>query len=131
MRTPGGMASRIESPPPRFTRRTATVTISAPERSIAARVSSPFLYLPVPTIRRELNVFPASSKLSTLTSPHEGDDLDLIALREHALFPLLAAHDLEVHFNRDALALDRELLDQRFDRRTRFDPPRIAVDGDG
>ncbi len=37
----------------RFTRRTATVTISAPDASIAACVSRPSLYLPVPTISRD------------------------------------------------------------------------------
>jgi len=38
---------------PMFTRRTATVTISAPEASMAARVSAKSLYLPVPTSKRE------------------------------------------------------------------------------
>ena len=37
----------------RLTRRTATVTISAPEASMAAWVSAPSLYFPVPTIRRD------------------------------------------------------------------------------
>jgi len=37
-----------------LTRRTATVTISAPLSSIAARVSAKSRYLPVPTIRRDL-----------------------------------------------------------------------------
>ena len=36
-----------------FTRRTATVTISAPDASTAAAFSSRLLYLPVPTISRE------------------------------------------------------------------------------
>ena len=43
-----------------FTRRTATVTISAPEASTAAAFSSKLLYLPVPTIRREVKVRPAT-----------------------------------------------------------------------
>src|SRR5690242_12075098 len=43
----------------RFTRRTATVTISAPLASIARAVSWPDLYLPVPTIKRERNERPA------------------------------------------------------------------------
>jgi hypothetical protein len=38
---------------PMFVRRIATVTISAPEASIARRVSSKSRYLPVPTSRRE------------------------------------------------------------------------------
>jgi len=36
-----------------FTRRTATVTISAPLASSAARVCAKSLYLPVPTSKRE------------------------------------------------------------------------------
>ena len=49
-----------------FTRRTATVTISAPEASTAAAFSSKLLYLPVPTIRREVKVRPATVQVSAL-----------------------------------------------------------------
>ena len=45
-----------------LTRRTATVTISAPLSSTALRVSAKSLYLPVPTMRRDLKVLPASLK---------------------------------------------------------------------
>ena len=48
----------------RFTRRTATVTISAPEASMARAVSCPERYFPVPTIRRERNCLPAMMKES-------------------------------------------------------------------
>ena len=44
-----------------FTRRTATVTISAPDASTAAAFSSKLLYLPVPTISRELKVRPGDA----------------------------------------------------------------------
>src|SRR5438046_924920 len=61
------MKSRRESlPRSRFTRRTATVTISAPEAAIACRVCSPFLYLPVPTMRRELKARPAITNSSII-----------------------------------------------------------------
>jgi hypothetical protein len=43
-----------------LTRRTATVTISAPDASTAAAFSSKLLYLPVPTISREVKVRPAT-----------------------------------------------------------------------
>ena len=43
-----------------FTRRTATVTISAPDASTAAAFCAKSLYLPVPTISRELKVRPAT-----------------------------------------------------------------------
>ena len=48
-----------------LTRRTATVTISAPEATMASRVSAKSLYLPVPTIRRERKRRPATSKVSS------------------------------------------------------------------
>src|SRR4029077_16056843 len=44
-----------------FTRRTATVTISAPLSSTAALVSAKSRYLPVPTISRDLNFIPPNS----------------------------------------------------------------------
>jgi hypothetical protein len=40
-------------------RRIATVTIPAPEASMAARVSAKSLYLPVPTSKRERYAVPA------------------------------------------------------------------------
>src|SRR6185503_11967909 len=50
-----------------LTRRTATVTISAPEASTAAAFSSRLLYLPVPTISREVKVRPATVQVSDCT----------------------------------------------------------------
>src|SRR6185312_13308637 len=50
------------------TRRTATVTISAPEASIASLVSGPSLYFPVPTINRDPNVRPAITNSLMLPS---------------------------------------------------------------
>ena len=49
-------------------RRTATVTISAPDASMARAVSAKSLYLPVPTIRRERKVLPATVQLSSATA---------------------------------------------------------------
>ncbi|MNT93913.1 hypothetical protein D3C72_2354920 [compost metagenome] len=52
----GGMKSSKFGSPfswPIFTRRMVTVTISAPLSSMANRVSSKSLYLPVPTSRRD------------------------------------------------------------------------------
>ena len=53
----------------RFTRRTATVTISAPDASMAAAVSSKLLYLPVPTTRRERKLRPATVQVSAAWYP--------------------------------------------------------------
>ena len=50
-----------------FTLLTATVTISAPESLIAFAHSDMLLYLPVPTINRELNFFFAIINLLLFT----------------------------------------------------------------
>ncbi len=50
-----------------FTRRTATVMISAPEASSAAAFCAKSLYLPVPTISRDRKVRPATVQLSSST----------------------------------------------------------------
>ena len=55
------MKSSSDSPcPGRLTRRTATVTISAPDASMASRMFSNDGYLPVPTMSRDLNSLPPS-----------------------------------------------------------------------
>ena len=48
-----------------LTRRTATVTISAPDASTAAAFCAKSLYLPVPTISRERKVRPATVQVSS------------------------------------------------------------------
>src|SRR5215203_3634330 len=74
----------------RSTRRTATVTTSAPDASIARIMSAFEAYLPVPTIRREWNSFPpmmrgATSRAFSIATPISAatdkvDDLQYIAL---------------------------------------------------
>src|SRR4028119_1254149 len=96
-----------------LTRRTATVTISAPDASRAAAFCSNDLYLPVPTIRRERNVRPAtvqlSSSMCTCPSPRansasadEGDDLEIVAVLDRDGREGRARDDLEVALDRDA-----------------------------
>src|SRR5947207_287056 len=64
-----------------LTRRTATVTISAPEASCACTITALEGYLPVPTMRRDVKVRPARTKASiALASTHEVHDLDLVAV---------------------------------------------------
>src|SRR6266700_7329486 len=48
----------------RLTRRTATVTMSAPEAAWARAISGKLRYFPVPTMRRERNARPAMTRLS-------------------------------------------------------------------
>src|SRR3954470_20740749 len=87
-----------------LTRRTATVTISAPDASTAAAFCSNDLYLPVPTISREPKLRPATAPSSAMnsTSAHESDDLEIVAILDLHLREGRSRHDLEV-------ALDRPL----------------------
>ena len=52
-----------------FTRRTATVIISAPDASCALTMTAGDEYLPVPTMSREENVLSAMVKLSMIRRP--------------------------------------------------------------
>ena len=67
-----------------FTRRTATVTMSAPEASCACAITACDGYLPVPTISRDVNVRPAIDEGGPdhrrLPAADEVDDLDLVAV---------------------------------------------------
>src|SRR5690348_4366214 len=90
------MWSRIDSPVPgTFTRRTATVMISAPEASCASRIAAIDENLPVPTMSRDVNSLPPSTRLvSDMTPPslarpiarsaaaHRPNDLDPITVLE-------------------------------------------------
>src|SRR5713101_6966288 len=129
----GSTKSRRDSPcPGRLTRRTATVTISAPEASMASRMFSNDGYFPVPTIRRDLNSFPPShsdvsyimTPLRVLPSPyplprgergsgvlaasHWMDDLDLVPVRQHRLGVAGPLGHLAVQGYRGELAADFE-----------------------
>src|SRR4029078_3606665 len=71
-----------------FTRRTATVMISAPAASVAARVSSNERYLPLPTMSRARYSRPARTNGSLLgmvvsAASDEVDHLDGVAVEEH------------------------------------------------
>src|SRR5688572_365774 len=104
----GGSTSRMLGSPlfwPMLVRRIATVTISAPDASIARRVSSKSRYLPVPTRRRERYALPATTSASratalsgafTLASAHGDDDFDAVAFGEDLLGKAAARDDLAV-----------------------------------
>src|SRR5262245_56395233 len=98
------MKSRIDSPcPGSATRRIATVTISAPDSSMAWRMTSLVEYLPVPTMSRELKSFPPSTRLVSyisLPSTHRSHDLDLVSVAELQRRVLALRCDLAVHRHR-------------------------------
>src|SRR4030095_10702634 len=112
-----------------FTRRTATVTISAPEAACACAITACDEYLPVPTMRRDLNVRPALTKgasgnpqprfpLSTsflvvLATAHEIHDLHSIAFADEDVRVRFSLDDVLVMFDRNAPRIDIELVEQR------------------
>src|SRR6185503_2898903 len=89
-----------------FTRRTATVTISAPAASVARRVSSNERYFPEPVISRDWYDLPASTNgsSSAICSPaaDEMDDLDRVAVVEHRVGVGRSGDDLAIHLDGDA-----------------------------
>src|SRR5437868_13320393 len=83
-----------------LTRLTATVTISAPDAASAAAFCSKLLYLPVPTISREVKVRPATLQVSAISAaPHEGDDLIIVAILDRHLTQSRARHDPKIAFH--------------------------------
>src|SRR5579859_7359561 len=112
-----------------FTRRTATVTISAPLASTAARVSAKSRYLPVPTISRDLKVRPANSNASSfiklsaakrarlcdarLSAADKIHHLDRITRTQHNVIPFGLGNDGKVNLDRHSPAFEAEFLDQR------------------
>src|ERR1700693_6087913 len=104
-----------------FVRRIATVTICAPEASIAARVCAESLYFPVPTSSRERYARPAMTSGSSrvrpsaslgaftrafLTAAHRGHDLDGVAHPHGRRRVQAPGHDRAVFFDGHALALE-------------------------
>src|SRR5688572_22750422 len=114
-----------------FTRRTATVTISAPEASTAAAFCSKLLYLPVPTISRELKRRPATCQPSSISaSADEGDNLIFVAIFHLHLAQRRARHDLEIALHRDLGRLEPQLERQLGDADPARHAPMLAIDPD-
>src|SRR4051812_7006389 len=107
-----------------FTRRIATVTISAPAASVAARVCSRSRYLPLPTSRRERYSLPAMTRagspagalvvMAFMSYPFRRKvssaaadgayHVDPVAGAQRGADPALARHHAAVHGQRDGLA---------------------------
>src|SRR5262249_13274388 len=88
-----------------FTRRTATVTISAPDASTARRVSAKERYFPVPTVRREGYSRQARTKGSVIrvsAASDEVNDLDGVAVAQRGGGVRGARDDGAVHLDRNA-----------------------------
>src|SRR2546428_6747151 len=121
----------------RFTRRTATVTMSAPDASSARTIVSVSRYFPVPTMRRDWNVRPpvargASGARSTavvMVSPasHEVHQLDRVARGHADLGERGAAHDAAVVLDDHRARVELERLEQLEQRRARVHRARLPV----
>src|SRR2546428_786897 len=94
-----------------FTRRTATVIISAPDAPCALTMTAGDAYLPVPTMRREEKLLSAITKLSEfmrLAAADKVDDFNLIALVYDNFVERRPFQHDEVMLDSDAARVDRE-----------------------
>src|SRR5438128_3360155 len=98
----------------RSSRRTATVTICAPDAAMAFCMVGKSLYLPVPTTSREVNRCSPSNSSSDipLSSAHEGDDLQHVSGRELLLRVPRSLHHRPVALHRHALGAHAEMPEQ-------------------
>lgn len=91
------------------------------------------LYLPVPTISRDVNVLPAMTRLSSMIDPrlataHEVDDFDAIAVVNDRVRVCRTLEHGEIVLDRDAARINLEPAEQ-FDHRQRTaDLDRVAVE---
>src|SRR5262245_30752131 len=106
-----------------FTRRTATVTTSAPDTSMAFFVSTKSLYLPVPTHSRDLNSrpaitnrslcmvkpFPLSGDFCRCSAPDEAQDLHTVPFLETPKLKLLAVKNFQIQLHCDSFRPDVKL----------------------
>src|SRR5712692_4208673 len=130
----------------RSTRRTVTGTSSAPDASWASFMTWKLGYLPVPTMRREWNSRPArirgsplmlpmvartaaSGGFTPLAAPHEGHDLEPVAMVQAQRGVLGAGNDAQVVLHRHPRPVQRELTQHVGDGRAGRDPQRLPVDG--
>src|SRR6185503_11448620 len=104
-------------------RRIATVTICAPEASIAARVCAKSLYLPVPTSSRDVKDLPAIWSTSFISTPtHRDHDFQPVAVGEQGGAVGPARHDFAVALDGNLPAGQGEALKQRRNRHRAFKP---------
>src|SRR5688572_14342548 len=115
-----------------LTLRTATVTISVPDAACTCAITACDGYLPVPTNSRDANVRPAMTRgvSRILSTTHEVDDLDRIAVGDDHLRKPVAPDDGEVVLDGDAPRVDLEFLQQRCHGNRFLDLEPVAVQGD-
>src|SRR3972149_521265 len=122
----------MDSPEGRLTRRSATVTISAPDASCACFMISIVAYLPVPTISRDENSLPPRTRFVSLmlAAPHRSYDFHPVALAQGGRRVRALRRPLAVHGHRRDLARDAEVREQAFDAEPVGDLQLLAVHRD-
>src|ERR1041384_3668215 len=125
------MASRTVCFADRSTRRSATVTISAPEAARASRVWSLEAYLPVPTMMRERKLRAPRVQVSVVSgisaSSHEGYDFEPVTGGELGVGVASARDDLAVAFDGDGAVRQTELTDECGDGSASIHCSRLSI----
>src|SRR5215475_4638065 len=99
-----------------------TVTISAPLAAIESRMTSKLVYLPVPTMSRELNARPPItnwsfvSGVNTSASLHHADDLHDVVLLERHIGDLAAFVDVVAAHHDDRVVSEPQVGDDGVER---------------
>src|SRR5689334_10487825 len=114
-----------------FTRRTATVTISAPDASCARTITGYDGYLPVPTMRREVKVRSAMTSGSitgiSLAAADEVHDLHFVPFLDARGVVSSALDDDLVVLDSDAARIDAQLREQGGDGERTGELKRLAI----
>src|SRR3989442_9452565 len=118
-----------------LTRRTATVTTSAPDASMAFWVSTKSLYLPVPTKSGEGNRMPAivnrsSFMLCALPTADEPDDFHAVPVAQRCAREGLTVHHREVQLHGDSFGGNAQVGQERSDRVSIRHLTRLSIQGD-
>src|SRR5262245_8597930 len=123
----------------RFTRRTATVTISAPAASMEWTMLSLSRYLPVPKISRERNVRPAitsgwsgtpvSTVVAISTPSNKMHELEHITTLHGHAGEFSSVQDFPIVLDHDQLRIELQLA-QQIGHGAAIEFALVAVDGD-
>src|SRR5437870_12635312 len=117
-----------------LTRRTATVTTSAPDASMTFWVSTKSLYLPVPTQSRERNSMPAIVNRSSfmpcvLSTADESDDFHAVPVAQRRAREGLPVHHRTVPLPGDSFGGTAQVGQARRDRLSVRHLTRRAIQG--
>src|SRR2546428_7760407 len=118
-----------------LTRRTATVTTSAPDASMAFWVSTKSWYLPVPSQSGERTSMPAIVSRSScmrcvLPTADEPDDFHAVPVAQRCAREGLTVHHREVQLHGDSFGGNAQVGQERSDRVSVRHLTRLSIHGD-